>query len=98
MIKLETVDQKRQHFILYTTEPARFEIFLVGDKIQGFAYQGAEDDQEEVPVGFINIVASKGENDGNWAYRTLPENKSGMSDLAWMGFMVASESDGLMGF
>lgn len=49
MIRLNVVDDEKQHFILNFEEPGRVEISVIKGRVVAHVYKGAEDDTEQDP-------------------------------------------------
>lgn len=50
-MKLQVVDNAKQHFVLPADEPIRAEIMVVGGNVAVHVYKGTEPDRTQEPVG-----------------------------------------------
>lgn len=51
MIRLETINQERNHFVIYACEPVRIEVMKVNGNVHAHVYRGDEVDREQEPLG-----------------------------------------------
>lgn len=49
MLKLEIIDENKQHFCVTSDEPVRIEVSVVNGNVLCYGYRGAETDTEQEP-------------------------------------------------
>jgi len=63
-VRLEVIDNKRQHFAVYFDKPGRIEVMRVGDAIVATAYEGTSGPDQEPLLAYDGTIASEMESVG----------------------------------